>query len=180
MLLLALILAVTACVPLPRPFKPESKNPDNPLLQLPDSGGVVVAPLQDAPPAAGPFAELLAESLLRVGIPASTTAVVENAFLLEGRTTIAALHGDTADLVIQWRLTDETGAVVGKQVTRTAVPLVAWNTGAVPLLKRIAVDAAPELADRSEEHTSELQSLMRISYAVFCLKKKKRSNTTEN
>src|SRR3546814_6790671 len=29
-----------------------------------------------------------------------------------------------------------------------------------------------EDADRSEEHTSELQSLMRISYAVFCLKKK--------
>src|SRR3546814_7182161 len=29
--------------------------------------------------------------------------------------------------------------------------------------------------DRSEEHTSELQSLMRISYAVFCLKKKKHS-----
>src|SRR3546814_6449872 len=32
--------------------------------------------------------------------------------------------------------------------------------------------------DRSEEHTSELQSLMRISYAVFCLKKKKRSTST--
>src|SRR3546814_2657868 len=31
--------------------------------------------------------------------------------------------------------------------------------------------------DRSEEHTSELQSLMRISYAVFCLKKKKKKNT---
>src|SRR3546814_5296546 len=31
---------------------------------------------------------------------------------------------------------------------------------------------------RSEEHTSELQSLMRISYAVFCLKKKKHKNTT--
>src|SRR3546814_19898410 len=30
------------------------------------------------------------------------------------------------------------------------------------------------LAHRSEEHTSELQSLMRISYAVFCLKKKKK------
>src|SRR3546814_1134208 len=30
-----------------------------------------------------------------------------------------------------------------------------------------------EIKDRSEEHTSELQSLMRISYAVFCLKKKK-------
>src|SRR3546814_10080301 len=32
-------------------------------------------------------------------------------------------------------------------------------------------------AGRSEEHTSELQSLMRISYAVFCLKKKKINNT---
>src|SRR3546814_2513051 len=33
---------------------------------------------------------------------------------------------------------------------------------------------------RSEEHTSELQSLMRISYAVFCLKKKKETNYNKN
>src|SRR3546814_7566304 len=33
---------------------------------------------------------------------------------------------------------------------------------------------------RSEEHTSELQSLMRISYAVFCLKKKNRNKTRNN
>src|SRR3546814_3093487 len=33
---------------------------------------------------------------------------------------------------------------------------------------------------RSEEHTSELQSLMRISYAVFCLKKKKHKRQTNN
>src|SRR3546814_2290232 len=33
---------------------------------------------------------------------------------------------------------------------------------------------------RSEEHTSELQSLMRISYAVFCLKKKKNSTSNSN
>src|SRR3546814_8478302 len=36
-----------------------------------------------------------------------------------------------------------------------------------------SADLRRSLADRSEEHTSELQSLMRISYAVFCLKKKK-------
>src|SRR3546814_1556187 len=35
-------------------------------------------------------------------------------------------------------------------------------------------------SDRSEEHTSELQSLMRISYAVFCLKKKKPNKPTTN
>src|SRR3546814_6187513 len=33
---------------------------------------------------------------------------------------------------------------------------------------------------RSEEHTSELHSLMRISYAVFCLKKKNKTKTTQN
>src|SRR3546814_3731654 len=41
--------------------------------------------------------------------------------------------------------------------------------------------AFPLLSDlRSEEHTSELQSLMRISYAVFCLKKKKQHTKTHN
>src|SRR3546814_3490093 len=34
-----------------------------------------------------------------------------------------------------------------------------------------------EMVERSEEHTSELQSLMRISYAVFCLKKKKKNKS---
>src|SRR3546814_10511141 len=37
-------------------------------------------------------------------------------------------------------------------------------------------DLPPRLRIRSEEHTSELQSLMRISYAVFCLKKKKNTH----
>src|SRR3546814_5436053 len=40
-------------------------------------------------------------------------------------------------------------------------------------LDRDGALAAAGRVDRSEEHTSELQSLMRISYAVFCLKKKK-------
>src|SRR3546814_6571491 len=40
-------------------------------------------------------------------------------------------------------------------------------------------DAEIEATARSEEHTSELQSLMRISYAVFCLKKK-RNHTPKN
>src|SRR3546814_10270447 len=41
---------------------------------------------------------------------------------------------------------------------------------------RRGAGSAPRSA-RSEEHTSELQSLMRISYAVFCLKKKNKKNT---
>src|SRR3546814_5845736 len=39
------------------------------------------------------------------------------------------------------------------------------------------IPVSPSMSKRSEEHTSELQSLMRISYAVFCLKKKNKTHT---
>src|SRR3546814_7428898 len=44
----------------------------------------------------------------------------------------------------------------------------------------IKLAATVEFLHRSEEHKSELQSLMRISYAVFCLKKKKKTYHTTN
>src|SRR3546814_9256487 len=43
---------------------------------------------------------------------------------------------------------------------------------------RVDIKDYPTAVTRSEEHTSELQSLMRISYAVFCLKKKKKQYET--
>src|SRR3546814_10125169 len=55
------------------------------------------------------------------------------------------------------------------------VTLIALGRAAAAFVKDIAmVDLfmAMSLTNRSEEHTSELQSLMRTSYAVFCLKKK--------
>src|SRR3546814_3696346 len=46
-----------------------------------------------------------------------------------------------------------------------------------PSVTPVAAKMTSPFARRSEEHTSELQSLMRISYAVFCLKKKKHTIT---
>src|SRR3546814_2257054 len=59
-----------------------------------------------------------------------------------------------------------------KLINEVAINELISRSGVVDLsmLQRIAVAFQ---AFRSEEHTSELQSLMRISYAVFCLKKKK-------
>src|SRR3546814_2614393 len=56
----------------------------------------------------------------------------------------------------------------------------ALGQGDVEQLRRPARVIKEQLVEiaRSEEHTSELQSLMRISYAVFCLKKKNTSKTT--
>src|SRR3546814_4313165 len=48
----------------------------------------------------------------------------------------------------------------------------------LPVDREDATAATSSAGNRSEEHTSELQSLMRISYAVFCLKKKIQENTT--
>src|SRR3546814_6781550 len=48
------------------------------------------------------------------------------------------------------------------------------NEDATVCLRREYAERIGDLRSRSEEHTSELQSLMRISYAVFCLQKKKK------
>src|SRR3546814_8360914 len=63
------------------------------------------------------------------------------------------------------------------------VQLAGWEPAVMAEAARIAVDGGAAIVDinmgRSEEHTSELQSLMRISYAVFCVKKKtKKLHTT--
>src|SRR3546814_2579571 len=84
----------------------------------------------------------------------------------------------------------ETGAIRGRFKTRpgpargpnraaTAVPSGAGSLLGHRIPRKRALPRGPYLTHerRSEEHTSELQSLMRISYAVFCLKKKNKHNT---
>src|SRR3546814_6550065 len=70
-------------------------------------------------------------------------------------------------------------AVIGvphPDLGEAVVAVVTTQPGAALSEESVRDAIAPSLA-RSEEHTSELQSLMRISYAVFCLKKKKKRNT---
>src|SRR3546814_2699218 len=77
--------------------------------------------------------------------------------------------------VARFRTLDDLGDVKGKKALVRVDLNVPMSEGRVTDATRLeaAVPTITELADRSEEHTSELQSLMRISYAVFCLKKKK-------
>src|SRR3546814_3090500 len=65
-------------------------------------------------------------------------------------------------------------AFVPLYAPQSLLPLLREFVGNSPAMAGAVVSAGTA---RSEEHTSELQSLMRISYAVFCLKKKK-TNTT--
>src|SRR3546814_17773478 len=72
----------------------------------------------------------------------------------------------------------DTGIGVGLRGDRQA----AGNLRRRPRFARVpGFRHAPQrFGNRSEEHTSELQSLMRISYAVFCLKKKNNKQRTNN
>src|SRR3546814_2318637 len=78
--------------------------------------------------------------------------------------------------------TNTVAAMLG-MVARLPVGAIAAASAVTPnpALRLIPMESptpmrTPGLLFRSEEHTSELQSLMRISYAVFCLKKKKNKN----
>src|SRR3546814_947851 len=57
---------------------------------------------------------------------------------------------------------------------------VTFIDAATQAMQRITLADGKTIDLRSEEHTSELQSLMRISYAVFCLKKKKKQKNTQH
>src|SRR3546814_7255853 len=75
--------------------------------------------------------------------------------------------------------------LVASEAARCGMPFVdaRWLGGMLTNFKTVktSVKRLKEMegvvAERSEEHTSELQSLMRISYAVFCLKKKKQTTS---
>src|SRR3546814_10539389 len=75
-----------------------------------------------------------------------------------------ALHGELHAVGLQ---ADDDHAVLGHHHRRLEI-------GGANDVLRADRPALVDTVVRSEEHTSELQSLMRISYAVFCLKKKKK------
>src|SRR3546814_6854809 len=132
----------------------------------------------------------------RLGIvPASDTGAVELA--------LWSLLGPRGVDVLTWESFGEGWATdVAKQLKLSDLRVLKAGYGALPDLGQVdfsrdvvftwngttsgvRVPSGDWIADgrdglRSEEHTSELQSLMRISYAVFCLKKKKaRTNTNQ-
>src|SRR3546814_2190156 len=110
-------------------------------------------------------------SLFALGIPGGGgTAVLLAAFTMHnitGGPRFLRDHGDVVYAVILANFVQ--GALlllVGLFILQLLAAIVK-----VPL--RYLIPMVFVMAARSEEHTSELQSLMRISYAVFCLKKKK-------
>src|SRR3546814_4453910 len=85
------------------------------------------------------------------------------------RSQLGVAGDDGGEFLVQGHGLSLAGSPGGRgKSLRSAASSSACSSGLVAALSRSA-----SLGARSEEHTSELQSLMRISYAVFCLKKTK-------
>src|SRR3546814_18465569 len=80
---------------------------------------------------------------------------------------------EVSDLTEEWYFFWALARRLGKSIEFGGVKL---DTETAPVLEDLLRSRAQHPLARSEEHTSELQSLMRISYAVFCLKKKNTIN----
>src|SRR3546814_6523772 len=77
------------------------------------------------------------------------------------------------------RIADHPAGRFGRFHARSLIARSGYRTqAAIRQAPSVTVLDRTQTSNRSEEHTSELQSLMRISYAVFCLKKKKKTSHT--
>lgn len=143
----AVLLALAAaCGPLPKPFKPGMKDRDNPLLKLDNPSGLVVAPVEDAPPQlAGPLAEKLAEALRRRDVAATTDGAINRAYLMESRMRFENFDGVSVDLVIAWRLTDRQDSPFGELESRSRVVLKDWMAEIDPVMQGIVAATAPKV-----------------------------------
>src|SRR3546814_8452799 len=98
------------------------------------------------------------------------------AWLIDGERVLAAFRTvrDTALLTnLRFVFVDVQG-LTGSKKEFLSIPWRSVTRFSFETAGTFALDADMKMWVRSEEHTSELQSLMRLSYAVFCLKKKNR------
>src|SRR3546814_2421126 len=84
-----------------------------------------------------------------------------------------AAAADKLTLILDWFVNPDHGPIIVAQEQG----YFAEQGLAVEVIAPADPSDPPKMVARSEEHTSELQSLMRISYAVFCLKKKHNKQT---
>src|SRR3546814_9613948 len=101
-----------------------------------------------------------------------------NTEIYPDRTTLArheALPISTSDGISP--MTSRSGGASSSRLTKTKGPHRSTRTAMSPK-SSLRTFSVASISGRSEEHTSELQSLMRLSYAVFCLKKKTKLRPT--
>lgn len=145
--LVALLLVLSACQPLPHPFADNTPPPNSPLMTPPDSAGILVEPVSGAPDAAAHgLAEAMAKALQDNDVPASTDARNSRSYLLEGKATSHDAGGGALEVTVAWEMHAADGSVAGEQQASATVPQAAWKDGGANGMGDLVAPAAPVLA----------------------------------
>ena len=141
----ALLIALAACGPLPRPFKPDDKDQAS-LVEAEAGAAVLVLALAgDAPGDPGTAAKLLAESLRDLGIAAETEAE-RGERTLSGRARLTSAEQAPDAIAISWQITDPSGGVVGSFSQASQLPAGLWAQGQPAAVGSVMARAAQQAA----------------------------------
>ena len=153
MCLLAVLLAA-ACGPVPRPFRPDTKDDDD-LLLLRNGGSLKVLPLQQGAPG-GPdvpgapavpraMAEYLAAALRAEGFVATAKPDQPTQFTLRGRGVVQPLPDGREEVLTLWELVDAGGKRLAQRGARSELTAGAWKRAEPQTLKQVAQQASRSL-----------------------------------
>ncbi|NQV82434.1 MAG: hypothetical protein HQ494_01325 [Rhodospirillales bacterium] len=140
---LVVVLLVTACGPLPRPFKPLPQAPANPLVQEGAARGVLVLPVDGV---SRPMSKLLGQAVVEGfqlrGIRATLNPDANSRYRLKGK---AMLNKDDPSLpyvvLISWTLFDYSGQPIGTEVEGVSASRNEWDIGSPKALNEVGENA---------------------------------------
>jgi hypothetical protein len=142
----ALLLALAACQPLPHPFEDTGPPPNSPLITPPDSAGIVVLPVTGAPgTTAHDLADAMATALQDNDVPAGTEARNRGSYVLQGKATTQGMPDGTMQVTVVWAMSGPDGKATGQQQASATMTASAWQDGGAGITNLVS-PAAPALA----------------------------------
>ncbi|HLY54274.1 MAG TPA: hypothetical protein VKS60_01880 [Stellaceae bacterium] len=122
--------ALAGCDPAQHPFEDDRPPADSAILQVKDSVGIVVAPVQGAPGATGNgLSEALASAFRDLEIPATTAIGNRHSYQLAGVASADTGAGGSERVAIHWSLRDSDGKPVGTDDEVETIRAAAWAGG---------------------------------------------------
>ncbi|HEX3521719.1 MAG TPA: hypothetical protein VHT52_06500 [Stellaceae bacterium] len=145
--MLAFMLPIAACQPLPHPFADDVPRRGAPILNLRDSTSVAIAPIEGLPRAtAEKLGPAMASALQEREIAASDKTASIGSYGLVGRIQEMAPSQGKAALVVLWELRDPSGQRIGERAERLDAAADDWDAGSEDAVARLAAASATQIA----------------------------------
>jgi hypothetical protein len=143
----AFLLPMAGCQPLPHPFADDVPRRGAPILDLRDSTSVAIAPVEGLPRAtAEKLGPAMASALQEREIAASDKTTSIGSYELVGRIQEMAPSQGKAALVVLWELRDPSGRRIGEHAERVDASADDWEAGNEDAVRRLAAASATQVA----------------------------------